>query len=117
MLQNDEDCLKEISYIHSYWSDMSVENGCICLDERIGVPIKDALLGDIHSTHPGCFATLSSAQNEQKDKQNNKFSGPLLNEKGKDENFLTATDIYSEYPTTEIVSNASNPNVIKFLYI
>ena len=33
---------------------------CVCLDERIAIPkaIKDAVLDDIHSTHPGSFETF-----------------------------------------------------------
>ena len=44
---------------------MSVKHGCVCLDERIAIPksIKDAVLEDIHSTHPGSFAMLSLTQN------------------------------------------------------
>ena len=37
----------------------------MCLDERIAIPksFKDAVLEDIHSTHPGSLAMLSLAQN------------------------------------------------------
>ena len=42
-----------------------MKHGCVSLDERIVIPkaIEDAVLGDIHSTHPGSFAKLSLAQN------------------------------------------------------
>ena len=63
---DDPDRLREISpYLSSYWRDLSVKHGCVCLDERIAIPkaIKDAVLEDIHSTHPGSFAMLSLAQN------------------------------------------------------
>ena len=66
VLRYDPDILKEISpYICSYRRDRSVKHGCIYLDERIAIPkaIKDAVLDDIHSTHPGSFALLSLAQN------------------------------------------------------
>ena len=43
------------------------------------------------------------------------FGGPILNEKGIEQYFLTSIDRYSKYPTAEIVNNASGPNVIKFL--
>ena len=66
VLRDDPDRLKEFSpYIFSYWRDLIVKHGCLCLDERIAIPkaIKDAVLEDIHSTHPGSFAMLSLAQN------------------------------------------------------
>ena len=65
-IRNDPDRLQEISpYLFSYWRDLSVKHGCVCLDERIAIPkaIKDAVLEDIHSLHPGSFAMLSLAQN------------------------------------------------------
>ena len=66
VMRDDPDRLQEISpYLFSYWRDLSVKHGCVCLDERIAIPksIKDAVLEDIHSTHPGSFAMLSLAQN------------------------------------------------------
>ena len=66
VIRNDADRLQEISpYLFSYWRHLSVKHGCVCLDERIAIPksIKDAVLEDIHSTHPGSFAMLSLAQN------------------------------------------------------
>ena len=66
VIRKDPDRLQEISpYLFSYWRDLSVKHGCVCLDERIAIPkaIKDAVLEDIHSTHPGSFAMLSLAQN------------------------------------------------------
>ena len=66
VIRNDADRLQEISpYLFSCWRDLSVKHGCVCLDKRIAIPksIKDAVLEDIHSTHPGSFAMLSLAQN------------------------------------------------------
>ena len=62
--RDDPDRLREISpYLFSCWRDLSVKHGGVCLDERIAIPkaIKDAVLEDIHSTHPGSFAMLSLA--------------------------------------------------------
>ena len=161
VLRNDPDRLQEISpYLFSYSRDLSVKHGCVCLDERIAIPkaIKDAVLEDIHSTHPGSFAMLSLAQNiwwpyihrdilakaseckacteigknlksvishrkwaplpkcsEPNDEIQIVFGGPILNEKGIEQNFFTSIDRYSKYPTAEIVNNASGPNVLKFL--
>ena len=66
VMRDDPDRLQEISpYLFSYWRDLSVKHGCVCLDERIAITksIKDAVLEDILSTHPGSFAMLSLAQN------------------------------------------------------
>ena len=66
VIRNDPGRLQEISpYLFSYWRDLSVKHGCVCLDKRIAIPkaIKDAVLEDIHSTHPGSFAMLSLSQN------------------------------------------------------
>ena len=66
VLRDDPHMLKEISpYIFSYWRDLIVKHGCLCLDERIAITkaIKDAVLEDIHSIQPGSFAILSLAKN------------------------------------------------------
>ena len=66
VLRIDEDRLKEISpYIYSYWREMSVKHGCLCIDERMAIfkALKDAVLEDFHSTHPGSSAMLQLAQN------------------------------------------------------
>ena len=66
VIRKDEKRLKDISfYLHSYWRNMSVKHGCLCLDDRKAIPnaIKDALLEYIHSAHPGSFARLSFSQN------------------------------------------------------
>ena len=43
---------------------VNFKHGCLCIDERLGLPkaIGDAVLEDIHSTHPGSFAMLSLPQ-------------------------------------------------------
>ena len=43
-MRDDPDRLQEIGlYLFSYWRDLSVKHGCVCLDERIAIPksIKD----------------------------------------------------------------------------
>ena len=65
MMRDDPDRLQEISPdLFCYWRDLSVKHGCVCLDERIAMPksINDAVLEDIHSTHPGSFACSHSLQ-------------------------------------------------------
>ena len=66
VIRNEPDRLQDIiPYLFSYWRDLSVKHSCVFLDERIAIPkaIKDPVLEDIHSTHPGSFAMLSLAQN------------------------------------------------------
>ena len=66
IVRNDPDRLREISPKNfSYWRNLSVKHGCICLDERIAIPkaSKDAMLEDTLSAHPGSFAMLSIAHN------------------------------------------------------
>ena len=66
VIRNEEERLKDISpYIYTYWRDMSVKYGSLCIDERIAIPkaIKDDLLEDIPFTHTGSFAMLWLAQN------------------------------------------------------
>ena len=56
ILTENEDRCKQISpYIHSFWKDLHVRNGCVCIDDRIALPhaIKDAYVDAIHATHPG----------------------------------------------------------------
>ena len=161
VMRDDPDRLQEISpYLFSYWRRLSVKHWCVCLDERIAIPksIKDAVLEDINSTHPGRFAMLSLAQNiwwpyihrdilakasdckgcteigkniktviphrkwtplpkcsEPNDEIQIDFGGPILNEKGIEQYFITSIDRYSKYPTAEIVNKASGQKVIKFL--
>ena len=58
ILTENEDRCKNISpYIHSFWKDLHVKNGCVCIDERITIPnsIKDAYVEAIHATHPGSW--------------------------------------------------------------
>ena len=55
VLTENEDRCKQISpYIHSFWKELHVTNGCVCIDDRIAIPnsIKDAYVEAIHATHP-----------------------------------------------------------------
>ena len=58
ILTENEDRCKQISpYIHSFWIDLHVKNGCVCIDNRIALPhaIKDAYVEAIHATQPGTW--------------------------------------------------------------
>ena len=64
ILTDNEDRCKQISpYIHSFWKDLHVKNGCVCIDDRIALPhaIKDAYIDAIHATHPGTWGMTDMA--------------------------------------------------------
>ena len=64
ILTENEDRCKQISpYIHSFWKDLHVKNGCVCIDERIAIPnsIKDAYVEAIHATQPGSWGMTDMA--------------------------------------------------------
>ena len=66
ILTDNEDRCKQISpYIHSFWKDLHVKNGCVCIDDRIALPhaIKDAYVDAIHATHPGTWGMTDMATN------------------------------------------------------
>ena len=63
-LTDNEDRCKQISpYIHSFSKDLHVENGCVCIEDRIILPhaIKDAYVDAIHATHPGTWGMTDMA--------------------------------------------------------
>ena len=63
-LTENEDRCKQISpYLHSFWKDLHVRNGCVCIDDRIALPhaIKDAYVDAIHATHPGTWGMTDIA--------------------------------------------------------
>ena len=60
ILTNNESRLKALNpYIHSYWRDLHVRSGCACIDEKVAVPnvLREALIDDIHSSHPGTWGS------------------------------------------------------------
>ena len=65
VLQDVEARCKEVStYIHSFWKDLHVKSGCLCVDQRVAIPnsIKEAVLESIHMTHPGSWGMISLSQ-------------------------------------------------------
>ena len=59
MTKNEDRCKQISPYIHSFWKDLHVKNGCVCIDDSIALPhaIKDA----IHATHPGTWGMTDMA--------------------------------------------------------
>ena len=60
---NEDRCKQTSPYIHSFWKDLHVKNGCACIDDRIALPhtIKDAYVDAIHATHPGTWGMTDMA--------------------------------------------------------
>ena len=56
---------KEVNpYMYSYWRDLHVRSGCVCIDERVAIPhfIQDAVLESLHLTHPGSWGMITLGQ-------------------------------------------------------
>ena len=55
ILTNNEIRLKALNpYIHSYWRDLHVRSGCVCIDEKVAIPnvLREAMTDGIHTSHP-----------------------------------------------------------------
>ena len=52
LTDNEHRCRQISSHIHSFWKDLHVKNGCVCIDDSIAIPksIKDANVEAIHAT-------------------------------------------------------------------
>ena len=64
ILTNNESRLKALNpYIHSYWRDLHVHSGCECIDEKVAIPnfLREALIEDIHWSHPGTWGMICMA--------------------------------------------------------
>ena len=64
ILTNNESRLKAINPdILSYWRDLDVRCGCVCVDERVAIPnvLHEALIDDIYSSHPGTWGMICMA--------------------------------------------------------
>ena len=65
ILQNDPQRCKEVNpYMFSYWRDLHVRSGCVCIDERVAIPhsIQDADLESLHLTHSGSWGMITLGQ-------------------------------------------------------
>ena len=64
ILTNNESRLKALNpYIHSYWRELHVRSGCLCIDEKVAIPnvLREALIDDIHARHPGTWGMICMA--------------------------------------------------------
>ena len=65
ILQSDPQRCKEVnSHMFSYWRDLHVRSGCVCINERVAIPhsIQDAVLESLHLTHPGSWGMITLGQ-------------------------------------------------------
>ena len=65
IIRSDEDRLKALNpYLHSYWRDLHVSSGCVCMDEKVAIPnaLKDAMIEDLHTSHPGIWGMVCMAK-------------------------------------------------------
>ena len=55
LTENEDRCRQISPYIHNFWKELQVKNGCVCIDDCITMPksIKEAYVEAIHVTHPG----------------------------------------------------------------
>ena len=63
LTEKEDECKHISSFIHSFWKDLHVKNGCVCIDDRIATPnsTKDAYVEAIHATHPGSWGMIDMA--------------------------------------------------------
>ena len=64
-LQNDAQRCREVNpYLFSYWRDLHVQSGCVCVGERVAIPHsnQDAALESLHLTHPGSWGMITLGQ-------------------------------------------------------
>ena len=65
ILQNDPQRCREVNpYLFSYWRDLHVRCGCVCVDERVAIPhsIQDAVLESLHLIQPGSWGMITFGQ-------------------------------------------------------
>ena len=65
LTENEDRCMHISPYIHTFWLELHVKKGCVCIDDRIAIPnsIKDAYVEATHATHPGCWGMTDMATN------------------------------------------------------
>ena len=140
ILTNNESRLKAANpYIHSYWRDFHVRSGCVCINEKVAIPICMAthcwwpymhcelivkateckpctVIGkNLKSFIPAKQFNSHIPCVEPNQEIQNDFGGPIFDEKGNQIYILAAIDRFSKYPTACIYGKANGPNVLKFL--
>ena len=65
ILNNDQARCKQLSkQIYAKWNSLSVNNGCILVDNKLAIPniLKDSVIDVLHSTHPGAWGMTELGQ-------------------------------------------------------
>ena len=65
ILTGDEQrCTKLSKQIHAKWRSLSVQNGCVLLDNKLAIPnsLKESVIDVLHSTHPGAWGMTELGQ-------------------------------------------------------
>ena len=65
ILNNDQDRCKQLSnQIHAKWNNLSVNNGCILVGNKLAIPniLKESVIDVLHSTHPGAWGMTELGQ-------------------------------------------------------
>ena len=61
ILTSNKSSLQEVNpYIHSFWRDLHVLFGCVCVFEKVPIPnvLREALFDDIYASHPGTWGMI-----------------------------------------------------------
>ena len=60
---NEQRCKAVSRQTHTHWEQLSVNDGCILLDNRLTIPnaMKDAVIDVLHATHPGAWGMTELA--------------------------------------------------------
>ena len=61
---DDQRCKKLSKQIHAKWRSLSVQNGCVLLDNKLAISnaLKDSVIDVLHSTHPGSWGMTELGQ-------------------------------------------------------
>ena len=65
IIRSDEERLKQLNpYLLSYWRDLHVSGGCLCMNEKVAIPnaLKDALIEYLQASQPGSWGMVNMAQ-------------------------------------------------------
>ena len=61
---DDQRCKKLSKQIYAKWRSLSVQNGCVILDNKLAIPnaLKESVIDVLHFTHPGSWGMTELGQ-------------------------------------------------------